>query len=599
MAARSARAARRLRAGHDDVADAHGRQQPAEAGGASRLGHPQHLGDGLRRVRRRAGKEVGGVGRAVAGRGVAQALLVRPAVEREGVGVAEPEHPERSLVRLRLHPGHRVGHARGGQVPATVREGAEDRQCHRHQRGAHAQRRGLAPAELVAAQVGLEGGRAQRRRHREGHGRRRQQDVGRLQGEGEPALPGGPGHADAGQRHHPQPDGPAQPPVVAQDEGEGGDDEQRPAQRRRAQRSDLEAQQGAQPGLVGGQAGDAHDGAPAPWQQEVERPREQEHGGDGYRADGENHRLGGLGQAPAGDERPEQQSHRHDHHDEGGARDEGGEDRHAGAEGDDVAPQRPGIVVAERREMRHPHEGGEQPRRRRVDEHGAPTAPGQGVVGERHRQVGDDDDQPGQRRPEVAAEAPGADRRHRPHAQDQDLLQDVDAAEQDQAGRPQEPEQRRGRRSRPQAGGAPAVDVVGQQRQRVRERRQLADRRQVAGDQLAAAHQDRQHEQAQEHRRRPRRSLPDRLDQLVAGADQGLGPFLGVQAALEVGGEPDAAPHLEAPHLAVGDDPRRLHRLAQRPQPGELPQVPDPRPGQGPGLAPAPGEEGDHGLDER
>jgi hypothetical protein len=91
---------------------------------------------------------------------------------------------------------------------------------------------------------------------------------------------------------------------------------------------------------------------------------------------------------------------------------------------------------------------------------------------------------------------------------------------------------------------------------------------------------------------------PDRLDQLVAGLDQVPGPFLGVQALLQVEREPGAAAGLEPAHLGVRDGAGPTDDRPQRPQVTHVAEVPEPGADDVAGLLAPPGAQGDEGLDQ-
>ena len=196
----------------------------------------------------------------------------------------------------------------------------------------------------------------------------------------------------------------------------------------------------------------------------------------------------------------------------------------------------------------------------------------------------------------MASGPPRPDGGHGPRPQHQHLLEQPDAAQQHRAQESEDAEHRRCRRRRTEAGGAPAVDEVGEEGGRPGEGGELAHGRQAAGEQPPAADEEGHRHQGEEGGGGPGRSVPHRFDQLLAGGDQGPGPLLGVEAALEVVGEADAAPHLEAANLTVGHVADAVHRLAQGPQPVEVAHVPEPGRHQLAGLAEAAGEQGDDGL---
>ena len=73
-------------------------------------------------------------------------------------------------------------------------------------------------------------------------------------------------------------------------------------------------------------------------------------------------------------------------------------------------------------------------------------------------------------------------------------------------------------------------------------------------------------------------------------------PFLGVEPALDVHGEPGTAPRLEPADLGVGDGPGVAHDGAQRSQLPEAAQVPEPGADQRSRLMATPGGQGHEGL---
>ena len=473
---------------HHDVAHAGGCQQAAEVHGAAGDGEADGLGDLIGRPRAGGGEDLGRVRQLLRGQCVGQARIHRPSARRQGPGVPEPQ----DAGHTRAGPGQegqRLLHTLRREIPAAADRAAH----HGEQADRHQDERGdadqLAPSELTAAQVVLEGGDADADARRNGQrGRGEHDGLGRRE-RPEPAVRGGVGEAPGRQRHHPEARSPGQPGAAGDHQRQHGARHQQPGDGRAGRRPHGEADDVPPTRRGRSRDGKAEDGhrslagqcrADDPGQRQGQRHHHGLHRHDEHAP----RRTACAHQDSA--QHPGHRDHE-DHGDDGrGEARRGGDD---GAENDDLA-RGPAPPLRSGRDGVGLHAGRPgQPQRDEgeggVGHQPVPATQAECPVRQREAEVADDRHGTGPRRhqrAEAARDAPGPER---DAPQEQDPLQGPHGAEEDGPAEADQPEGGRGGRGGADPGRLPAREEVVPAGRPGRERGELPDERQSPEEEFA------------------------------------------------------------------------------------------------------------------
>ena len=233
--------ARRETFGHDDIPDAHRAEQRPEAVGLAVRGEGHALCDELRAVGGGARPQVGDVGETIVRRRVGDPIRELPARERQNTGLAHPQDPECAGPWVVSHERQRRGEVAVRRAPPATSGRDERGDDADGERGRRRERRELSPSESVATEIDLECRDAEAGGESEADRGRGEQGVGRGQPDVDPPSGGRPRERERHCRDRPGARGPTESPASPDHECERADDEERPAEWRRAERAGLEA----------------------------------------------------------------------------------------------------------------------------------------------------------------------------------------------------------------------------------------------------------------------------------------------------------------------------------------------------------------------
>ena len=207
------------RSGNHHVVDAHGAQQPAQAGGLSLHRILERIVERLGAHRTWPFKPVTHPGEQALGRGKAGSVGQLPGTQRKDVGVTQPQRPILALGRLRTQRAHHGQVVLLRQTPTAVRRsGHPGKRSHHHQcRRQH--REHLAKSKVATGDVTLEGRQSSTDGQRQTEHRQHQQHLGRWQ-RGPDARLAHPSQHPADEGNGPTLSRQPEPPFTSHEDGE-------------------------------------------------------------------------------------------------------------------------------------------------------------------------------------------------------------------------------------------------------------------------------------------------------------------------------------------------------------------------------------------
>ena len=382
--------------GHHDVADAHRGQQTSQAGGLAIQREVDGVGQQRRAPVVTPDEQVLEARVALVGRGVGEVVGQLPAPEGERGRVPEPEHPEGLRFALLVDEAQGTVMVARRHGPAAVERRSEHRDDGDQDRDEGDARGELAPTEPVAGEVDLEGRHAHCGGQGQAHGGGDEQLLGRREGDRERAALRRPGQGERADGERPAPHRPAVALSAADQERKGGGHEEGPAERGCPQGTDLEAEQLTEVGVGGGSLEPGEGRQRRAGQEEVDAPGQVEQ--DSH--EGRSHTGAQHPGRPAhpvhehGARHEEQRGADHEGHTDGrDHRDERGDQAEAQHDlGEGAIDDTGADLAAVLPERRHAPRARQQAHHRRhggVEGQRAPATVGQGVVGQRVGDVGD------------------------------------------------------------------------------------------------------------------------------------------------------------------------------------------------------------------